>query len=98
MGIKGDKDVREILGPLLPLVSALYCTTPPVEIAVPAAELAAVAEAAGYPARLFADCATALAAALADRAEDEIVLVAGSLFLVAAAREYLRGNAPALRS
>lgn len=96
VGVKGDKAVRDILAPVLPRVSALYCTTPPVETAVPPDELAAFGQASGCPSRIFADCATALAAALRERRDGEIVLVAGSLFLVAAAREYLRGDHPAL--
>jgi dihydrofolate synthase/folylpolyglutamate synthase len=42
--------------------------------------------------RIFDQAGSALAAALADCREGEIVLVAGSLFLVAAAREYLMGQ------
>ncbi len=89
VGIKGDKDPQSILAPLLPQVSALYCTVPPLEDAVAPAILAAAAEAAGRPARVYNSCREALAAAEADCGEDEIVLVAGSLYLVAAAREYL---------
>jgi dihydrofolate synthase/folylpolyglutamate synthase len=48
-----------------------------------------MAAAADRPAQAFCSCREALAAALADCEEDEMVLVAGSLFLVAAAREYL---------
>ncbi len=89
VGLKGDKDPLSILTPLLPQVTAVYCTVPPVEEAVSPAVLVATAETAGRSARLFASCREALAAALADCGKDEIVLVAGSLFLVAAAREYL---------
>ena len=89
VGVKGDKDPQSILALLLPKVTALYCTVPPVEDAVSPAILVATAESAGRPARVFASCREALIAALVDCGEEEIVLVAGSLFLVAAAREYL---------
>jgi len=89
VGIKADKDPQSILGPLLPQVSAVYCTVLPVEEAIPPSVLAASAEAVGLPARVFDSCREALTAALGDSGEDEIILVAGSLFLVAAAREYL---------
>ena len=89
VALKEDKRPDDILGPLLPLVSALYCTVPAVESAVPAEELRRRGEAAGLTASVHATPAAAVAAALADRRGGEIVLVAGSLFLVAAAREYL---------
>ena len=89
VGIKADKDAAELLAPLLPRARALYCTRPPVDAAVEPEHLAGLAHAAGCPAGIFADPAAALAAALTDRQEGEVVLVAGSLFLVAAARDYL---------
>jgi dihydrofolate synthase/folylpolyglutamate synthase len=89
VALKEDKRPDDILGPLLPLVSALYCTVPAAESAVPAEELRRRGEAAGLTASVHATPAAAVAAALADRRGSEIVLVAGSLFLVAAAREYL---------
>jgi dihydrofolate synthase/folylpolyglutamate synthase len=89
VGIKGDKALEPLFTPLLPRVTALYCTRPPVETAIEPETLAAVAAAAGRAARVFPTPAAALATALADRRAGEIVLVAGSLFLVAAARDYL---------
>ena len=88
-GLKGDKQVAEILSPLLPFARALYCTRPPVETAVAPEELAARGAQAGVNSTLYPSPATALQAALAARRSGEIVLVAGSLFLVAAAREIL---------
>lgn len=89
VGLKGDKQPDDILGPLLPLVTTLYCTVPGTETAVLPEELCRRGEAAGIAGSIYATPTAALAAALADRRGDEIVLVAGSLFLVAAAREYL---------
>jgi dihydrofolate synthase/folylpolyglutamate synthase len=89
VGMKADKRPQDILGPLLPLASALYCTVPPVEEAVGAAGLVRLATPSGVRARAFVSPGKALDAALADRRPGEIVLVAGSLFLVAAAREAL---------
>lgn len=94
VGLKADKRPEDLLGPLLPLVTALYCTTPPVDAAIDPATLVALGVSAGLPAGSYPDTATALAAALAGRREGEIVLVAGSLFLVAAAREALQRSAP----
>lgn len=89
VALKGDKRPDDILGPLLPLVTALYCTVPAAESAVPPEELRRRGEAAGLAGSVHATPAAAVAAALTDRRGGEIVLVAGSLFLVAAAREYL---------
>jgi dihydrofolate synthase/folylpolyglutamate synthase len=92
VALKGDKRPADILGPLLPAVGALYCTVPPAESAVPPETLAAMGIAAGLPARVFTTVAEAMKAALADCRPGEFVLVAGSLFLVGAAREFLRGG------
>jgi dihydrofolate synthase/folylpolyglutamate synthase len=91
-GIKGIRPIRDILGPLLPHVSALYCTRPPVEESVDPELLAEQGAAAGVPAEAYETPEAALAAALRDRRRDEIVLVAGSLFLAAAAREFLQNQ------
>jgi dihydrofolate synthase/folylpolyglutamate synthase len=89
VGAKGQKEIGGILNPLLPLVCALYATEPPVDTPLASDEIVRLAGRAGIPARSYASPAAALAAALADRRPGEIVLVAGSLFLVAAAREFL---------
>jgi len=94
VGLKGDKEAAAILAPLLPFVAELYCTVPPVEEAVPPETLACLGRDAGRPARVFAGCGAALEAALSERRPGEVILVAGSLFLVAAAREYLAGGEP----
>ncbi len=88
---KANKDLEGILGPLLPRTKRLYCTVPPLENAVPAATIAGLADAFGVPNGCYDTPAAALMAALADRRQGEILLVAGSLFLVAAARELLQG-------
>lgn len=89
VGIKGDKDAAAILAPLLPLTKVLYATVPPVEDAVVPEQLAAFAAGHGVDARLCSTPAAALSLALRERVAGEIVLVAGSLFLVAAARAWL---------
>lgn len=91
-GIKGSRPILDILGPVLPHVSALYCTRPPVEESVAPELLAELGAAAGIPSGAYENPEAALAAALRDRRNDEIVLVAGSLFLAAAAREFLQNQ------
>jgi dihydrofolate synthase/folylpolyglutamate synthase len=92
VGIKGNRPLRDILDPILPQVKILYCTAPPVEEAVAPELLVRRGVEAGIPAAAYGSPETALAAALRDRRKDEIVLVAGSLFLVAAAREFLQAQ------
>lgn len=92
VGIKGDKNADAILRPILPGVKALYATTPPVEGAVPPEEIVRCAASAGVPARIYPDTDSALRAAWGARRPGEIVLVAGSLFLVGAARLCLQGK------
>ena len=87
--IKADKAADALLAPLLPLCRGLYCTTPPGVTGVPPEALVAAAAALGVPAQVFAEPRAALAAARDARRGDELVVVAGSLFLVAAVRAML---------
>jgi dihydrofolate synthase/folylpolyglutamate synthase len=89
-GLTGGRRLADLFGPMRPYLTALYCTEPPAEGAAPATELQRDAAAAGVPATVHASPADAVEAARAERREGEIVLVAGSLFLVAAVRESLR--------
>ena len=89
IGCKADKQSRELLSELLPFVSSLYATEPPVDEAVPAAELVQQAREIGVSASEYSDPVFAIQAALQQRSAEETILVAGSLFLVAAIRECL---------
>lgn len=86
VGIKGDKDFAAILQPLLPLTVAAYCVAPPIEAALAPEILQKTLLGAKIPATCYASPKEAVAAAVAGCGDDEIVLVAGSLFLVAAVR------------
>lgn len=89
VGMKIDKEMSQILRPLLGFAVALYCVEPPVEEARPSSDLAAAGLSAGVSAIVCATVEEGLETACNDCADDEIVLVAGSLFLVAAVREIL---------
>jgi dihydrofolate synthase/folylpolyglutamate synthase len=84
VGVKQGKDLTAILAPVLPFTVAAYCVAPPIEAAVPPEEIAAAVLESGVPARVWPTPLAALAAARSACGEGEIVLVAGSLFLVAA--------------
>jgi dihydrofolate synthase/folylpolyglutamate synthase len=70
----------------VPLARRVIATQPPSPRALPAAELAALVPGA----TAIADPAAAIAAA---RADGDLVLVAGSIFLVGAARAIVLGEA-----
>ncbi|MEZ4598458.1 MAG: folylpolyglutamate synthase/dihydrofolate synthase family protein [Syntrophotaleaceae bacterium] len=89
VGIKAKKDVHSIFASLLPLVNGVYAAPAPVDRPVAAEELRALAAEAGVAAKSFESTGEALQAALAEQRPGEIILVAGSLFLVAAARDFL---------
>ncbi|PLX99775.1 MAG: bifunctional folylpolyglutamate synthase/dihydrofolate synthase [Desulfuromonas sp.] len=96
VGCKGDKDAAELLSALLPFTARVYATCPPVDKAIDPELLAQQAQAVGVPAVACADPAVAIQTALKQRHEDEVVVVAGSLFLVAAARELLLADTSVL--
>lgn len=88
-GLSGQRRPAEVLDPLRPWLDTLYFAEIPEVANVPGAELAAWADAHGIPHRHFAAPAAALEAALSESGEGETVVVAGSLYLVAAARAAL---------
>jgi dihydrofolate synthase/folylpolyglutamate synthase len=67
----------------------LYATVPPVAPSVEPDKLVQIARRAGVPAAVHESSAEAVAAALADCEKGEVVLVAGSLFLVGEVRDFL---------
>lgn len=89
IGLKDDKPPLEVLEPLMPFVERLYAVRPPVDQAVAPEKLVQLARKSGILAAAYADFSTALAAVARYRRKDETLLVAGSLFLVAAIRELL---------
>ena len=89
VGLKADKQVEELLAPLLPFVARLYATRPPVDAAIEPEKLVQLAEKSGILAAAYETPQAALAAAGQARRAGQLLLVAGSLFLVAAVRELL---------
>lgn len=89
VGVKNDKNYHEILAAILPLTTRLYAVAPPAVSATEPEELVAVAREAKVPAQAFASVSEGLQAARGACHAGEIILVAGSLFLVGAVRELL---------
>jgi len=89
VGCKADKDSSLLLSKLLPFAAVVYATVPPVDAALEPEILVKQAVAANIDAAIYGDPLAALKAALKNRTPGEVILVAGSLFLVAAIRESL---------
>jgi len=81
-GCVGDKDFRSILS-LLPTDAIRYYTQPSVPRRLPVEELTHAAAAAGFPGSLHTDVHEAIEAARAAADPDDLILVTGSIFLVA---------------
>ena len=92
-GLSGHRRPAAVLAPLRGRLRALYATAVAEGTPVPPAELVAWAQQAELAARAFAAPEQALAAALAEREDGEVVVVAGSLYLVAAVRALLGAGA-----
>jgi dihydrofolate synthase/folylpolyglutamate synthase len=89
VGVKNDKNYHDILAAILPLTARLYAVAPPAVTATEPEQLVAVARQAKVPAQAFPSVAEGLQAARAACNPHDIILVAGSLFLVGAVRELL---------
>ena len=89
VGVKNDKNFHEILAAILPLTTNLYAVAPPEVKATEPENLVTVARQSNVPAQAFAGVAEGLQAARAACNPHDIILVAGSLFLVGAVREIL---------
>ncbi|MCS6914268.1 MAG: Mur ligase family protein [Myxococcales bacterium] len=95
VGILADKDAAGMLAPAARAEAAVLCR-PPSPRGRPPQELAPLLQAAGYqgqPPLLCEDVATALAAARRRVPAGGMLLVYGSIFLVAEVRRLLRGEA-----
>ena len=95
-GLSGQRRPEEVLDPLVAAgcsLRGLYAAPIPEGVAVPPESLVAWARQRRLPARAFAVPETAFVAALAERDAEDVVVVAGSLYLVAAVRGLLCADA-----
>jgi dihydrofolate synthase/folylpolyglutamate synthase len=90
VGMNQGRDPHEMLQALNAKAARLVVTCPPPSPrAIPAAPVAAAAEALGVAAHAVDSVPEAVDLALADASVDELVLVTGSLYVVGAARAWL---------
>jgi dihydrofolate synthase/folylpolyglutamate synthase len=87
LGVSVDKDLSGILDPLRPRLSKVIASQSSHPRAMPAAELRRRLATLGLKAEAQPEAAVALRRALELTNEDEMVLVAGSVFLVEQVRE-----------
>ncbi len=86
VGVVNDKDISKILE-LLPRAATYYFCQADIPRALPAAELAAQAAAAGLTGRAYGPVAAAVAAARAAAGPEDVVFIGGSTFVVAEVAE-----------
>jgi len=96
VAVKADKDVAALMAPILPWVQRVLATCLPEETSHPPTRLVQLAQQAKVAAELCASPAAALQRALALAQPGQKILVAGSLFLVAAIRPLCVHNAGAV--
>lgn len=82
IGVVNDKDISKILE-LLPRAATYYFCQADIPRALPAAELAAQAVAAGLTGHAYGPVAAAVAAARATAGPEDVVFIGGSTFVVA---------------
>ena len=89
VGLSADKDAAAVLAALAPVLDAVVATRADSPRAADPASLAAAARAIGLPATVAPSVSDALAKACIEAGADGLVVVTGSLFVVAEAREAL---------
>jgi dihydrofolate synthase/folylpolyglutamate synthase len=87
-----DKEVREITSILFPLAEKIFLTRPDLERAARPEEILAASGQPPQPVVIEPDPARALELACQESAQEDIVLAAGSLFLVGALKRALGGK------
>jgi len=91
LGMMEDKDLHAVLQPLLQQARPVITVTPAQERAIPDSALAAACATMGNPARPAGSVAAGLAVARATARPSDLIVVAGSLFLVGELKALLAG-------
>ncbi len=89
VGILNDKPYQAMLRALVPSCHRVLVTRPRIDRALEPEALAGVVRRLGKPVRTYPTVAAALCEAIAASAPDEVVCVAGSLYVVGEAKEVL---------
>lgn len=89
LGVLADKNVTEMVRPLLSLAETVWVTTPESPRRLEASDLAAVCAGLGRPVRIEPSVPRAVAEALESCREGQVVLITGSFYTVGPARRHL---------
>ena len=89
IGILNDKPYHKILELLLPHCTSVVLTTPIIDRALPAETLLPIAKKIVPGTKIISNVGSAVLNTLDDAAEDEVICVAGSLYVVGEAKEAL---------
>ncbi|MDO3379115.1 bifunctional folylpolyglutamate synthase/dihydrofolate synthase [Geoalkalibacter halelectricus] len=92
VGLSGTRRPEQIFLPWLPLMGMAYVAEPGVDKAVPAEAAAAYLRSQGRAVRVCTSPTAALAQALHDCPDAPLVVAAGSLYLIAEVRAWLRAH------
>jgi len=93
VGMRGDRNVEELLAPLSGLTTRVWATQPDDPGAIPATEIAAGAAVLGAEVSVVHSVREAVDAAVNTAGHEGAVVVAGSLYVAAEARESIVGEA-----
>ncbi len=88
-GVCDDKDIDLIYAPLVPLADAIYTVTPAVERAMNAEDLSHFFQTQGVASHPCGSVAEGISRARSHAAEDDLILVCGSLFVVGEVKAWL---------
>ena len=89
LGIMSDKDIPKMMADLVPLANLVILTRPRIDRAASLEILAAQASPFDKPIIEVPEVGQALARALAESGDEDLILLTGSLFTVGEARSYL---------
>jgi dihydrofolate synthase / folylpolyglutamate synthase len=91
-GVMSDKDIPEMLAPLIGKVHHAYAVTPAVERALADAALAGILEGLGFRATACGTVGNGIETARREAGGDDLILVCGSLFTVGETKAWLGGQ------
>ncbi len=92
IGIMEDKDIPAILAPIVPLADRVFLTRAEYLRSAEPEKLLSFLDRDRAKCRLFPTLSQAIDQAVIEAAEDDLICITGSLFVVGEARAYLGGN------
>jgi len=91
-GVMSDKDIPEMLAPLIGMIDRAYAVIPAVERALDDKALAGILESHGFRATACGSVANGVETARREAGKDDLIVVCGSLFTVGETKAWLAGQ------